>query len=1136
MVKPKRSNNHSYLANHFFDNTIESQDLIANILRMEPRERLSIRQILGHDWFTRQPPVFSPSINDYFGHNGPDFLHSVIPEESASSSPHAVAPPTSIFQEPDSLHPSHAEEPSATESVASTASWHSAASNTTESDAGLSSHTARTDTPITSDDAEDNAGRTATDYMSASHSTPHANNLKRSDSSGIPRRSSQATITRSESRHSISHHIRPSPLFSAVDSPSQIHRFPTPSPGLGEHVPIPGSPSFHVQAHSRTPSRTKRRSVGSTMSERLVLHHEPALPDFVALLDSSSPQLFASASEKALLDSMALLGIDTGQMIHSVRNDACDSSSAMWWMLKYKADQREQVALEVGSHVPVRSESISSLTPSIHQIPKAIQDGTNGTTGTLAGLGLPPSSGPEVSITPSAEEAEDAMEILQYGEQNHSESPRKQRIQVPGSARASISAPLLVTRKDAKATVVQNNSSEDVNAFVPASPSRTTAGAGRKASSSRDVPKTTRSTSGTKPRSASVSTVSMLQRATTALGVRKERPEEKGIATPTGEAGRSTPSLLTAGFFARKVSSSNNTSERPAPEQHKSDRSDDSHSSEKAGVTGQNVSQASLPLGTADKKSPQNTPPLVSTPELFQRALPSSSPGGASITSRDTQGSLGSYSLPSASSDALRASTSGSHTGSVPGHSKPSRGSKGIFSTFKMWFNEEKRKSKQQPRPPSVVSLGHGPSRTSGGTMRKPYIHAPSPLQRPPIARMPSNTPSSAGLSRRNSSTSARRIMLNEHASPHLGYHHGRRRSDASRHSFSSANGVHTPTSERDHSRPPSAQSGAPVSLDTFNLSRKRHARAGSSSSAGSRHSTMITGSPIATYRRTPAVTQVRRISTPKNRYNHSRNASNNSSAHSASSRRSSLSVPHEGEETIMEEENEDLSESVELERHKALRKLSGDNETQSDAAQPLTTAAVAAVDAMSNGAAPPPMSRRRSSSNDPSTHRSHHRHSSVSSHHGSTVFAAHKVVNPFGTPNGSHFTSHSHGKHKRESEKPKIRDIFKNVGREGEDGWVDEDEVQYSGGFGQASRRPNLTPQTSSGTPTLSRTNTFAGASDAFGTPIQPMLGEGRYAGVNRLDCAAPSGLSGPRPRGTAKGPSFRQAATVVEEEEEEE
>jgi hypothetical protein len=105
---------------------------------------------------------------------------------------------------------------------------------------------------------------------------------------------------------------------------------------------MPSSPILPVPASSRTPARTKRRSVSSTFSERLIVPQDgPALPDFVALLSDSTPDPLSTPSDKALLASLAAIGIDVGQMTHSVQTHACDASGAMWWMLKRKADERE---------------------------------------------------------------------------------------------------------------------------------------------------------------------------------------------------------------------------------------------------------------------------------------------------------------------------------------------------------------------------------------------------------------------------------------------------------------------------------------------------------------------------------------------------------------------------------------------------------------------------------------------------------------------------------------------------------------------------------------------------------------------------------------------------------------------------
>ncbi|GAA5897892.1 hypothetical protein JCM6882_005106 [Rhodosporidiobolus microsporus] len=114
--------------------------------------------------------------------------------------------------------------------------------------------------------------------------------------------------------------------------------------------------------HARTPLRTKRRSVGSIISERLVSLHEdledivpsstspspfsaPPPPaarvDYLALLTLPRQPPLSTPAEKALLDSLSTLGMDAGQVTHSVSTHACDSCAAIWWMLKRKADERE---------------------------------------------------------------------------------------------------------------------------------------------------------------------------------------------------------------------------------------------------------------------------------------------------------------------------------------------------------------------------------------------------------------------------------------------------------------------------------------------------------------------------------------------------------------------------------------------------------------------------------------------------------------------------------------------------------------------------------------------------------------------------------------------------------------------------
>jgi hypothetical protein len=93
--------------------------------------------------------------------------------------------------------------------------------------------------------------------------------------------------------------------------------------------------------HSRTPSRTKRRSVSSQISvERRHSHHSTSVIDYLSQLNESQPDLFSTTSEKHLLKGLTALGFDIGQLMHSVRSDACDCSSATWWILRAKQAER----------------------------------------------------------------------------------------------------------------------------------------------------------------------------------------------------------------------------------------------------------------------------------------------------------------------------------------------------------------------------------------------------------------------------------------------------------------------------------------------------------------------------------------------------------------------------------------------------------------------------------------------------------------------------------------------------------------------------------------------------------------------------------------------------------------------------
>lgn len=137
----------------------------------------------------------------------------------------------------------------------------------------------------------------------------------------------------------------------------------------------------------RTPSRTKRRSISSTMSdlpsitpvasripsttslreyfkmtsdsiEHINIDNSnnnnntnnnneilyPQEPNYIDMLKVPLPQPFENEWERNLLQSLGEVGFDTGQIKHSVINHACDAAAGLWWLIrKQNIDKREHL-------------------------------------------------------------------------------------------------------------------------------------------------------------------------------------------------------------------------------------------------------------------------------------------------------------------------------------------------------------------------------------------------------------------------------------------------------------------------------------------------------------------------------------------------------------------------------------------------------------------------------------------------------------------------------------------------------------------------------------------------------------------------------------------------------------------------
>lgn len=288
---------------------IDARDLLKNILQSEASKRLTIAQILAHPWFTapRNAPVSKLE----------------TPAESRSASPALVAAPAVLAAQPVS-----------TSSDVSDATYHSASSDFTPS------------TPSTPPDEA------------------HISVVQKDEHAALSRVASDSTLK-----------VATLNLEKHAQTMGKLQEDVVQEPPFVDSTPIRPSLSretthSHYSAKdppalpTRTPVRTKRRSVSSTLSdpsspavEKEIAHTHPQ--DFSSLLSTPAPLIFSTPLERDLLNNLSGLGFDTGQIVHSVLTDACDATGALWWMLKRRAEQR---VLEDGVPRVTVTESRSSNT------------------------------------------------------------------------------------------------------------------------------------------------------------------------------------------------------------------------------------------------------------------------------------------------------------------------------------------------------------------------------------------------------------------------------------------------------------------------------------------------------------------------------------------------------------------------------------------------------------------------------------------------------------------------------------------------------------------------------------------------------------------------------------------------------
>ncbi|KXN82930.1 Serine/threonine-protein kinase ppk16 [Leucoagaricus sp. SymC.cos] len=150
------------------------------------------------------------------------------------------------------------------------------------------------------------------------------------------------------------------------ESPLATDRQPAPVPEEDADATSkpPPSPPAWAKAPSqplRTPARTKRRSISSVLSansdsasDKVSTPIPPPVNrdlDFASLLSQPTPIIFSTPLERELLNTLSSLGFDTGQIVHSVLTNACDSAGAVWWMLKKKAERKADNSVQTDQDV-----------------------------------------------------------------------------------------------------------------------------------------------------------------------------------------------------------------------------------------------------------------------------------------------------------------------------------------------------------------------------------------------------------------------------------------------------------------------------------------------------------------------------------------------------------------------------------------------------------------------------------------------------------------------------------------------------------------------------------------------------------------------------------------------------------------
>ncbi|KAJ7267369.1 Pkinase-domain-containing protein [Mycena rebaudengoi] len=608
----------------------------------------------------------------------------------------------------------------------------------------------------------------------------------------------------------------------------------------------------------RTPARTKRRSVSSIPSDPADATEEteilsPDVPaaaggatqvqvNFASLLSTPAPVIFSTPLERELLNTLSMLGFDIAQIVHSVLSDACDAAGAMWWMLKRSAEKRS---------LENQIESITSPVSAPVEFTRTQKDGYMTEQEVLEHQpATPHANGTQISVAVQTDPA-----------YTH----------------------LVLERRGAMGMLPELS-------FVPPTP---TVAAGRPVTPPREMPSRPMLSPTPSTITGTGDSSSRSHPSTPASSVKdREGKGRKGRSGSVSIMQRATTALEAAGLVRKKSSEAFKDKEEKSREvERKSSAGEETRSSHGSlGAAGSSKLTKSPPLRPSKDYNVPSTPPP--SEDLHQPQPVMGSPWVLTASRDSLPHNLNAAPTPANSPGVdVRASMSTPNFADepVPSTGKRAGGSQrnraNLLTAFRLWFNEDRKGKRKQtstaatgPSAASPASATH-PAFNRGSSAPQPYSstsvkrrtsgsasgkYSKTHRQRPSV----SSRRSSSVNSRRSSITSVQMIVLDSPQIP------GRR-------SF----GAHTPNSERGE------YSSRPSSIRSF--SQRQHRKSPSASSTGSTN--FRTTSPNQKYHRrtgsgssTRVVrhTQTTTTTTAPTRPPHARSNSGASSTHSPPSSR----------------------------------------------------------------------------------------------------------------------------------------------------------------------------------------------------------------------------------------------------------